>query len=167
MKDVIFVSSVQKELQAERQAVRDFVRGDALLRRFFDAFLFEDLPASDRRADDVYLDEVARCAIYLGLLGDEYGSDGAAGVSPTEREFDHATARSKVRLIFVKGTLEAHRHPKIRALIDKAGSQLIRRRFTSIPELTAALFASTSSIWSEPASSAPDSSTQRPVRAPP
>jgi hypothetical protein len=33
MSDFIFVSSVQKELQAERQAVRDFVRGDALLRR--------------------------------------------------------------------------------------------------------------------------------------
>src|SRR3990172_7896946 len=107
MSDFIFVSSVQKELQSERQAVRDFVRGDALLRRFFDVFLFEDLPASDRRADDVYLDEVARCAIYLGLLGDEYGGEDASGVSPTEREFDHATARGKVRLVFVKGALDA------------------------------------------------------------
>jgi hypothetical protein len=58
MSDRIFISSVQKELAEERRAVRDFVRGDALLRRFFDVFLFEDLPASDRRADDVYLDEV-------------------------------------------------------------------------------------------------------------
>jgi len=51
------------------------------LRRFFNVFLFEELPASDRRADDVYLDEVARCLIYLGLLGDEYGSEDTAGLS--------------------------------------------------------------------------------------
>lgn len=142
MTDFIFVSSVQKELRAERQAVRDFVRGDALLRRFFDVFLFEDMPASDRRADDVYLDEVARCAIYLGLLGNEYGGEDAAGVSPTEREFDHATARGKVRLVFIKGALDAHRHPKMRSLLGKAGTQLIRRRFTGIPDLTAALYTS-------------------------
>jgi hypothetical protein len=43
----LFVSSVQKELQQERRAVKDFVQGDALLRRFFDVFLFEDIPASD------------------------------------------------------------------------------------------------------------------------
>ena len=73
MSDRIFISSVQKELAEERRAVRDFVRGDALLRRFFDVFLFEDLPASDRRADDVYLDEVGRCPIYIGLFGQEYG----------------------------------------------------------------------------------------------
>ena len=35
-KSVIFISSVQKEMAKERAAVRDFVRGDALLRRFFD-----------------------------------------------------------------------------------------------------------------------------------
>ncbi|HXU32092.1 MAG TPA: DUF4062 domain-containing protein [Thermoanaerobaculia bacterium] len=142
MSDLIFVSSVQKELQAERRTLRDFVRGDALLRRFFDVFLFEELPASDRRADDVYLAEVARCPIYLVLLGDEYGSEDAEGVSPTEREFDHATAHGKVRLVFVKGELDTRRHPKMRSLIGKAGAQLIRRRFTGTSDLTAALYAS-------------------------
>ncbi|OGH59060.1 MAG: hypothetical protein A3G34_01890 [Candidatus Lindowbacteria bacterium RIFCSPLOWO2_12_FULL_62_27] len=46
----LFISSVQKEFAAERRALRDFVDGDALLRRFFSVFLFEDLPASDRHA---------------------------------------------------------------------------------------------------------------------
>lgn len=138
----IFVSSVQKELQAERRAVRDFVRGDALLRRFFDVALFEDMPASGRRADRVYLDEVRRAAIYPGLLGDEYGSEDAAGVSPTEREFDHAAALGKERLIFVKGADDKGRHPKMRAFIAKAGAQVIRRRFSGIPDLTAGLYAS-------------------------
>jgi ATP-dependent DNA helicase RecG len=87
MSERIFISSVQKELQAERQAVREFVRGDPLLRRFFDLFLFEDLPASDRQAEEVYLDEVARCDVYLGLFGNEYGSEDAASPqAPVEYE---------------------------------------------------------------------------------
>jgi predicted HTH transcriptional regulator len=85
---------------------------------------------------------VDRCAVYIGLIGLEYGSADASGVSPTEREFDRATERGKPRLIFVKGTDDAGRHPKMQALVRKAGRQLIRRRFGSIPELTAALYAS-------------------------
>jgi ATP-dependent DNA helicase RecG len=138
----IFISSVQKELAEERRAIRDFVRGDALLRRFFDIFLFEDLPASDRRADDVYLDEVGRCSIYVGLFGQEYGYEDAAGLSPTEREFNQATTLSKPRFIYVKGADDSSRHPKMRVLISKAGTQLIRRRFAGIADLTAALYAS-------------------------
>ena len=53
----IFISSVQKELAAERRTLADFIKGDPLIRRYFDVFLFEDLPATDRRADDVYLDD--------------------------------------------------------------------------------------------------------------
>jgi hypothetical protein len=37
----LFVSSVQKEMAAERQAIKAFVEGDALLRRYFSVFLFE------------------------------------------------------------------------------------------------------------------------------
>jgi predicted HTH transcriptional regulator len=139
---VIFISSVQREFAEERRALKAFIEGDALLRRFFTVFLFEDLPASDRRADAVYLSEVDRCAIYVGLLGNEYGSEDAAGVSPTEREFDRATEHGKPRLIFVKGAGDSDRSPKMAALIRKAGSQLIRRRFNGVPELNAALYAS-------------------------
>ena len=38
----IFISSVQTELAAERRAVKAFVEGDALLRRFFEVVLFEE-----------------------------------------------------------------------------------------------------------------------------
>lgn len=134
MSERIFVSGVQKELRAERQAVRDFVHADPLLRRFFEVFLFEELPASDRRTGDVYLDEVERSSLYLGLFGSEYGSEDASGMSPTEREFEHATVLGRARLIFVKGADDTGRHPKMQALITKAGAQLIRRRFTGIPQ---------------------------------
>lgn len=138
----IFVSSVQKELAEERRAVKAFVENDALLERFFTVFLFEDLPAADRRADAVYLAEVDRCDVYVGVFGDEYGFEDAEGFSPTEREFDRATAAGKPRLIFVKGTDDRPRHPRMRALVGKAGGQLIRRRFGTVAELTAALYAS-------------------------
>lgn len=78
----IFISSVQKELAAERRALKDFIHGDALLRRFFEVFLFEDLPAADRRADEVYLDQVEHSRIYLGLFANEYGNEDADGISP-------------------------------------------------------------------------------------
>lgn len=136
------MSSVQKELQEERRATHDFIQGDPLCNRYFKVFLFEDLPATDRRADDVYLEEVDCCEIYVGLFGNEYGNEDAKGLSPTEREFDRATAKSKKRLIFVKGMDDKKRHPKMLKLIRKAGSQLIRRRFTGVPDLTAALYAS-------------------------
>lgn len=89
----IFVSSVQSEFHEERRALRDYVHDDVLVRRFFDVFLFEDAPAADRQPDQLYLDEVARSDIYLGLFGREYGSEDGEGLSPTEREFDHATNR--------------------------------------------------------------------------
>ena len=142
MKQTIFISSVQKELAEERRALKSYILGDALLGRFFDVFLFEDMPAADRRADKVYLDQVDRCDVYLGLLGNEYGYEDAQGVSPTEREFDRATAAGKQRLIFVKGENDAARHPKMQALVRKAGGQLIRRRFNNIDELTHAVYAS-------------------------
>lgn len=44
----VFISSVQRELAAERAVLRDFLAGDALMRRFFAPFLFEDLPAASR-----------------------------------------------------------------------------------------------------------------------
>ena len=98
----IFLSSVQGEFAQVRRDLKAFLLGDAVLRRFVaDVFLFEDLPARDQRADAAYLEQVERCDVYLGLFGYEYGSHDGAGVSPTEREYDHATQRRKTRLVFV------------------------------------------------------------------
>src|ERR1017187_5294574 len=103
MKQHIFISSVQKELAAERRTLKDYVEGDPLLRRFFYVFIFEDVPAVDRRADEVYLEQVDRASVYVGLFGNDYGYEDTDGISPTEREFARATTAGKTRLIFVKG----------------------------------------------------------------
>lgn len=136
----IFISGVRPEFVEERAALRDYLRGDPLMQRFFDPFLFEDVPATDPRPDDLYLDEVERCDLYLGLFGQDYGTEDEQGISPTEREFDHAAALDKHRLIFVKSVSDDARHPKMQALIGKARAGLIRRRFSTTTELVSGLY---------------------------
>lgn len=145
----IFISSVQKEFAGERAALRDYLQSDPLMRRFFDVFLFEDLPAADRRTDAVYLAEVSTCDLYVGLFGNEYGMTNKEGVSPTEREFNRATELGKTRLIYVKGIDDKAKHSKMRALIRRASPQLIRRRFTDKASLLPAVYASLVSYLEE------------------
>ena len=138
----IFISSVQKEFSKERRALKNYALSDPLLRLFVsDAFLFEDLPARDQKADDAYLREVNTCDLYVGLFGNDYGYEDSEGLSPTEREFARATANGKTRIIFVKDEADRRRHPKMERLIQKADSQLIRRRFNSIADLNSAFYA--------------------------
>lgn len=139
----VFISSVQKEFAEVRANLKTFLLGDAVLRRFIaEVFLFEELPASDRRADEVYLDEVSRSDIYLGIFGNEYGFEDVEGLSPTEREYAQATRKHKTRLIYVWGSDNDLRSPKMLALIRKASGELIRRRIEDGSALTAEVYAS-------------------------
>jgi len=138
----IFISSVQKEFAHERQNLFEYLNSDPLLGLFFEPFLFENLPAADQRADAVYIKEVAECDIYLGLFGTSYGFEDAEGVSPTEREFDEATRLHKTRLIYISGDASQSRHGKMANLIQKAGLDLIRKRFNTGNELNSGVYAS-------------------------
>ena len=86
----IFISSVQKEFAKERMQLAKYIRNDPLLRLFFDVFLFEETPAQERNASDVYLNEVGQCDIYLGIHGRTYGNTDANGISATEQEYNEA-----------------------------------------------------------------------------
>ncbi len=137
----IFVSSVQKELNEERTAIRDYIKTDPLLRIYFEPFLFEHIPAVDREPEELYLSEVDGCSIYLGIFGNEYGPENKQGISPVELEFERATKKSKHRLIFLKGKDDKKRHPKMQNLISRATPHVVRRRFTTIDELKKELYA--------------------------
>ena len=137
----IFISSVQREFAGERSALRNYLREDPLMRRFFDVFLFGDAPASDQRPDELYLDEMDRCDLYVGLFGIDYGVENEVGLSPTEQEFERAAASGAHRLIFVKGADDSVRHPKMRSLVGKAQSGLIRKRFNTPEELVSGAYA--------------------------
>ena len=98
----IFISSVQKEFADERRLLKRYISKNPAYKRLFDTFVFEeDVVATDRRTDQVYLDELGKCDIYIGLIGNEYGDEDAQGVSPTEREYDEATRLGLTRLVFV------------------------------------------------------------------
>ena len=139
----IFISSVQKELAAERLAVKDFINHDPLLSRFIsNVFLFEDIPAGDRKPDDIYLGEVEQCDIYLAIFGNQYGWKNEDEKSPTELEFEHATKTHRERLVFVKGSDDKAREPEMAKLVNRAGRQVTRRRFSDTPGLIREVYAS-------------------------
>ena len=99
----IFISSVQKEFAKERKAIAKMIREDRWLANFFDeVFLFEETSASAKSAQKVYLEAVADCDIYLGIIGDCYGNARKGFLSPTEQEYDKAAELGKDRLMFVK-----------------------------------------------------------------
>ncbi|MBI5573808.1 MAG: DUF4062 domain-containing protein [Elusimicrobia bacterium] len=141
MKYKIFVSGVQKELKTERRAVKDSILSDVLLSEYFDVFLFEDSPAKSHSTETAYLEEVRRSEMYIGILGDKYGSAGKDKISPTEAEFREAKANHKDILIYIKGenSVDKNREAGVQKLIkeikdSKAG--YCYRRFNSINELT-------------------------------
>lgn len=131
----VFISSVQKEFAAEREALFQHFKTDALLSQFFQSILFEQLPAASQAPNKVYIDEVEQSQIYLGLLGAEYGYEDADGVSPTEHEYNHATQLQLERWIFIKGDSTLKRHKKEDAFIRKVGEEVSRKRFSTTDEL--------------------------------
>ena len=118
-----------------------YIRTDALLGKFFETFLFEDVPAAEASPQQVYLGEVEISDIYLGLYGNKYGYEDDEGVSPTEREYDRAAELHKTRLIFIKSIGEEHRHPKETALIKKVERDIVRKTFVDTEGLRTSVYA--------------------------
>ena len=80
-----FVSSEMKDLAGERRAV-----ADALTALGMRVVMFEDLGGRDENAQTAYLDGVARSEIYVGIIGNRYGSMTVSGRSPTHEEYREA-----------------------------------------------------------------------------
>ena len=51
----VFISSVQKEFSEERKALVKYIREDVLLCKFFQPFIFEELPAINLSAPETIL----------------------------------------------------------------------------------------------------------------
>ena len=140
MKYRILISSVQREFAAERKLLADYIRKDAILGRFFDVFLFEDVPAQERPASAVYLSEVDECDIYLCLLGKTYGNTDRRGVSATEREYERAEAKQKDRLCFVRN-VDGEREKKESAFVARVNAERTRKSFKTWDELRVSVYA--------------------------
>jgi ATP-dependent DNA helicase RecG len=144
----IFVSGVQKELESERRAIKDSILNDDLLSEYFDVFLFEDVCAKSKSAESLYLNKVADSDIYIGILGQQYGSVSKGDISPVEKEFRAAKSAHKTILIYLKGkhsTDDKKRDLRIQGLIKEIGDAkegFIRRRFEGLQELVHLVHAS-------------------------
>lgn len=81
-RESVFISSEMQQLAAERMAVTAALR-DLGLR----VVVFEDLGGRDDDAERAYLDGVTQCGIYVGIIGDRYGTMLDTGRSPTHEEY--------------------------------------------------------------------------------
>ena len=133
----VFVSGNQKELKEERLAVKEVILSTAVLRKFFDVFIFEELPATGRSPVFTYLKEVDDSNIYIGIVGNEYGTKGKDGLSATEREFRRflKSKRQKELLFYIKGGDDSKRDKNIQKLIRAIKEDYIYKRFTTTGEL--------------------------------
>jgi len=132
---LIFISSPQQEFARIRRELCYFILTDPWLKKYFDVFLYENLPANERNPRDVYLDRVESCHIYLGLFGRTYGTCDNTGISATEHEFNHATHLNKDRIVFLKQLSGGARQArKMEALIDRV-REVTYATFESLDEL--------------------------------
>jgi len=115
----IFVSSVIKEFEEERINLKTFIESEKLLKRYFDVFIFEDLPAKSEAAEKIYIREVSKSNILILLLGKDYGDVGTDGLSPIEREFSHAVEKKLNILVYIKNVNIKQRNNRVVALINR------------------------------------------------
>ncbi|MDR2423214.1 MAG: DUF4062 domain-containing protein [Prevotellaceae bacterium] len=138
----VFISSVQREFAAERRMLADYLQKDALFARFFDVFIFENLPAKDWQPEKAYIDEVKNCDIFLVLLGKEYGYEFPDGTSPTQREYATATENNKYRLAFLLDVPKNERYIKTQFLINQIADSVVYKIFSAPADLLSNVYTS-------------------------
>ena len=125
----IFISSVQKEFESERAAIKKMVESDPILKPNFNVFVFEiDAPASDKSTQQVCLKEMEKSDIYLLLVGNKYGCCKEGELSPTEREFNKAKELGLTKLVVVRGTDNSKREEREVRFLDKVSRDRVRVR---------------------------------------
>lgn len=127
----IFISSVQREFERERAAIKRMVETDPIFKAHFSMFVFEsDAPAADKTTKAVFLEELARSDIYLALIGETYGFEDDEGISPTEREYDRAKDLGIPKFVFVSGGDSLKRERKEADFLQKISREVTWSSFT-------------------------------------
>ncbi len=148
----VFVSSVQSEFKQERVTVKELIEEDKLLSNYFEVFLFEGLHAKSKASEKVYLKEVSTSDIFILILGKDYGTVGADGISAIEREFSKAVEKKLCILTYVKDGDIKERDTNVINLINKIKdpkSGFILKSFKNIEELKDEVYKSLFEFLSE------------------
>jgi len=114
----IFISSVQKELEPERQALFSLITTDPFLKEHFEPVLFEKLPPPPRPTEKPYLKVLDKCQVYVLMLDREYGPV-EGKYSATHHEYNLARKKDMPSLAMIKGRHDHGREPKTKRFIDQ------------------------------------------------
>ena len=143
MKPIVFISSVFKGYEKVRQtAIKAIaIAGGQPLG-------FEDLSALDKSPRNACLDGVRNCDVYLGILGQFFGTKVPSGKSVTEEEFEEAVRLGKKRLIFIENvsTFDPDQHTFI-AKIGNYQSGRFWKRFNNVADLESEIITSLRKIF--------------------
>jgi len=115
---VVFVSSVQKELEDERLIVQNLINTDSFLASHCTPLLFEFEPAAPDKASEACLAALDGCDAYLLIVGRQYGAR-AGTVSITHAEYRRAKQRKLPILAFIRGERSVEREAGTLALLDE------------------------------------------------
>lgn len=109
----VFISSVRRDLGAERDYLRDLLRAVG-----HEPSRFEDFGARNAPSRGACLEGVSQAEVYVLLLGPHYGDEmDDSGVAPTEEEYNVAQQRGIPILVFKKTGID----------YDPAQEEFIRR----------------------------------------
>ena len=83
----IFIRSVQREFAEERAMLSSYIRGDALLGKFFETFVFEESPAQSAPTPEYRQDEDFRVVIFRPEIeGSDQGSESETQSEPQSEQ---------------------------------------------------------------------------------
>jgi hypothetical protein len=95
--ETVFLSSVTQGMEPYREAVYHAIEGlDG-----YHSVRMEDFGARSTASEDFCRNSVARCTLFVGILGHQYGSVATCGVSYSEMEYDVAVETGIKRLMFL------------------------------------------------------------------
>jgi hypothetical protein len=116
-KKIVFISSHQKELQDERDRLRELISAtDEILPKFFKAYTFEmDLTGRRESVSEIVKDWVLKSDVYLGIFDCEFSK-------PTVDEYQIAVSDKfvpKEIIIFVRERKPTERHETLRDFLGE------------------------------------------------
>lgn len=133
----------KKNLIRSRGTALPFAFGSGIT-IIFEPLLFETLPANGEQPQQVYLEEVFQCDIFIIMIGKEFGYETAEGLSPIELEYYLAQQKCIFSLAFINNDSDTDRHPKEVSLFKKTQNQFSYICFSGtaslLREITKALF---------------------------
>lgn len=128
----VFMSSVRKGLEQERDSLAGIIKavGHAPVR-------FEDFSAQNTPSRDACLRELASSDVYLLILGPQYGHKfPETGQSPTHEEWVFATRNGIERIVYRKqGVIFENSQQQLAREIEAYSTGVFRDSFTSVQEL--------------------------------